>query len=122
MSLHSDTDIYRAVAELAKFIVRANVNLRRDLKPTLGKMLIEESIWMAVVVRRANIAREGAKVPHLEELLEQLEIVQFSLRVAREAGYLPNNTFADSLPLTAMVGKQATALRNRYVPAPPPVA
>jgi len=29
VSLHSDTDIYRAVAELAKFIARATVVVRR---------------------------------------------------------------------------------------------
>jgi hypothetical protein len=37
--LHSDTEIYRAIAELAKFIARAVSNLRRDLKPIYGVML-----------------------------------------------------------------------------------
>lgn len=118
MGLHSDTDIYRAVVELAKFVARAVQDMRRDMKPTLGKMLLEECVWMGVVVRRINIAAGQAKLPLLEELLEQLEIVQFVLRLARDCRYVPVSTFADSVPLTASVGKQATALRNHFAPAP----
>jgi len=118
VGLHSDTDIYRAVTELAKFVARAVEQMRRDVKPTIGRMLIDECVWMSVVVRRANIAREEAKLAHLEELLEQLEIVQFVLRLCHELKYIARAAFADSLPLTASVGRQATALRNAFAPAP----
>jgi hypothetical protein len=118
LSLHSDTEIYHAVVELAKFVARAVENMRRDMKPTMGKMLLEECVWMGVVVRRVNIAIDQAKLPLLEELLEQLEIVQFVLRLARDCRYVPAATFADSVPLTASVGRQATALRNYFAPAP----
>jgi hypothetical protein len=122
VGLHSDTDLYRAVTDLARFVAGAVASLRRDVKPTLGRMLLDECVWMAVVVRRANIARDAAKLPLLEELLEQLEIVQFTLRIARDCAFLSNNAFATSLPLTASVGRQATALKNHYVSAPSPVA
>jgi hypothetical protein len=118
VALHSDTEIYAAVVELAKFVTRVVQDLRRDMKPTIGKMLLEECVWMGVVVRRINIARDQAKLPLLEELLEQLEIVQFVLRLARDCHYIAIATFADSVPLTASVGKQATALRNHFAPAP----
>jgi hypothetical protein len=122
MALHSDTEIYRAVVDLQRFAVRAAVNMRRDVKPILGARLVDESLWMAVLVRRANIARDEHKVPHLDELLEQLEVVQVTLRLSRDLGYIRNNAFAESLPLTASIGKQATAWKHRYVPAPLPVA
>lgn len=117
VSLHSDTDIYRAVTELAMFVTKAATNMRRDVKPLLGKLLVDETVWMGVVILRANKAREAAKLPHLEELIEQTEIVQMALRIARECGYVANSTFTDSIPLTASVARQATALRNRFAPA-----
>lgn len=122
MNLHSDTEIYDAVVALAKHIARAVADLRNDMKPSLGKMLMEESIWMAVLVRRANIARDQAKLQPLTDLLEQVEIVQFGLRLAHDLNYLPHSKFSDSLPLTTSVAKQATALRNHFVPATTPVA
>jgi hypothetical protein len=99
-SLHSDTDIYRAVAELGKVVTVAAVNMPREAKPIVGRQLVDEVTYMGVLVRRTNIARDAAKLPHLEELLEQIEIVQFGLRVARECRFLPNSAFEASLPLT----------------------
>src|SRR5688572_27973172 len=109
MAIHSETDIYRAVIDLQRFVLGAAANFRRDVKPLLGGRLIDESLWMAVLVRRANIAIDAAKIEHIDALLEQLEIVQVTLRLARDLKFLPNPKFAESVPLTTMVGKQATA-------------
>jgi hypothetical protein len=122
VTLHTETDIYRAVSDLGKFVADAMVHLRRDLKPSYGRLLAEESVLMAVNVREANIAVDGAKVPILEEVLRQVEAMQFTFRVLREGKHLPNNWAANSIPFTTMVARQATALKNRYVPAPSPVA
>jgi hypothetical protein len=117
-SLHSDTDIYRAAAELTKVVTVAAVNMRREAKPLIGRLLIEESVWMGVLVLRANKAQERAKLPHLEQLLEQTEIVQMTLRVARETKFLTTTAYEQSMPLTVSVAKQATALRNHFASAP----
>jgi hypothetical protein len=96
----------------------AAVNMRREAKPLLGRLLIDESIWMGVLVLRTNKAHAHAKLPHLEELLEQTEIVQMTLRVARETRFLTTSAYEQSMPLTVAVAKQATALRNHFASAP----
>jgi hypothetical protein len=118
--LHDETEIYRAVAELAKYIARITSNFRRDIKPTYGVMLADESARMAVLVREANIARDAAKLPYLDEILRQLEYIKFVLKVLDDLGqdWLPHKTYADSLPLTTSIGKQAHGLRNHFAPAP----
>lgn len=116
--LHSQTEIYAAVVELAKRVTLAVKDLRRDMKPTLGRTLIDEAIFMGVMVRRINIARDEAKLPLLDELLEQLEIVQFALRLARDCKFISNAVFAELVPCTALVGKQAQGLKNHFAPAP----
>ena len=122
MALHSDTDLYRSIAEFQKFVARRAVHLPRGVKQLFGERLVDESLNMMVTMRHANIARESAKVPLLEELLDRLEIAQAILRVLRELGHLPNSVFSEGLPLVASIGKQATALRNRFAPDPSPAA
>ncbi len=81
--IHSQLPIYHTVTDLQSAIMGALAHLNRDVKPWLARMLADEAIWMSVQVRRANIARDAAKVPEIEALLEQLEIVQTTLRHAR---------------------------------------
>ena len=118
MALHSDTEIYKAVVDLAAFGLRASRNMPRDVKQLIGGSVRDETLWMAVLVLRTNIARDAAKVPFYDELLEQGEIVQFLLKRAFNNHYLPASMYADAIPLTVSVGKQANALRTRFVPAP----
>lgn len=122
MALHHDTQLYAAIADFQKFVARRCVNLPRGVKGLFGERLVDESLNMMVTMRHANIAREIAKVPLFEELLDRLEIAQAILRVLRELGHLPNSAFSEGLPLVASIGKQATALRNHFAPDPSPVA
>ena len=117
MALHSDTDIYKAVVDLATFCLATSRGMPRDVKQLVGGQLRDETLWMCVLVLRANIAREAAKLPHLVELLEHLELVIVMLRLARDLRFIAPKTYAVALPLTASVGKQATALKNHFAPA-----
>ncbi len=120
--IHSQLPIYHTVTDLQSVIMGALAHLNRDVRPWLARMLADEAIWMSVQVRRANIARDSAKVPEIEALLEQLEIVQTTLRHAREQKYLPNSAWEACLPLIVSAGKQATAWKNTFAPIPTPVA
>jgi len=117
MALHHDTQIYAAVVELGKFVLQAVRQMPRDVKLLLGGTLRDEVLWMGVLVLRMNIARDAAKLPHIAELLEHLEIAQQALRYCRDLRLMAPATFAQSLPLTTSIGKQAMALRNHFAPA-----
>ena len=122
MARHDETDLYRTISEFVKFVARRSVDLPRGVKQLLGERLVDEALNMLVTMRHANIARDAAKIPLLEELLDRLEISQAILRVLRELGHLPNPAFAEGLPLIASIGKQAIALRNHFAPHPSPAA
>src|SRR5882672_11932065 len=121
MGLHSDTELYRAVIDFQKFVASTVIHLRRDVQQMYGERLVDESLWMPVIVRHANIARAEAKLPYFEELLDHLEISQVILRTLRDLGWLPNPHFAASIPITASIGKQTVKLRDHFAPAPSPV-
>jgi hypothetical protein len=120
--LHFELPIYRTVADLQRVIFRGVAHVRRDFKPTLGKLLLEESLFISVQIRRANVAIGALKVPEIDGVLEQLEIVQLALRHGRELQILPNAVYEDAAPLLVEAGKQATKWRQRFAPAPTPVA
>jgi len=117
MALHSDTEIYAAVVELAKFSVRAARLMPRDVKLLLGKPLVDEAVWLGVLVLRMNVAKDAAKLPVITDIIEHVEIATFTLRLARDMNFIPTKAFAESLPLTASIAKQAYGIRNRFAPA-----
>lgn len=51
-SLHSDTEIYKAVVELAKFCLIAVRQMPRDVKRLIGDLLGDETLWMGVALSR----------------------------------------------------------------------
>jgi hypothetical protein len=113
-SLHSDTEIYRAVDELGAQLLRVIAEMRNDIKRILGDALLYEATSMAELVRRANIARGDAKLPFLEEILSRLEKVQYLLRAANAAKFLPHRAYANSIPITQSIGRQANGLKNKF--------
>lgn len=122
MSIHSDTEIYATATALRQALAPAIVNMRRDAKEFFGHKLYDESMWMAVLIRRMNIARGADKLLHIDHLFEQLEVVTCTIRDCRELRFLPNSTFERTAPLTESIGRQATALRKHFAPAPSPAA
>lgn len=118
MSLHSELPIYHTARELQNVLAGAVVHMKRGAKPLLGRMLLEEVYWLGPQIRRANIARDAAKVPEIEAILEQLDIVQNMLRDAREHKLLPNSVWERCLPIMVSAGRQATSWKNHFAPAP----
>ncbi len=116
MALHNETEIYASAMALAMFSLSAARQMPRDVKMLLGKSLYDETVWLGVLILQMNKARDQAKLPIIDRVLEVIEIVTIHLRVARDMKFIPSALFAKSLPLTVSVGKQATALRNHFAP------
>lgn len=118
MSLHFELPIYRKARELQNVLSGAVPNMRREAKPIAGRMLLEEAYWLGPQIRRANIAHDAEKVPQIEAILEQVEILQTMVRDAREHAHLPNSVWERCVPIFDSIGKQATSWKNKFAPAP----
>ncbi len=120
--LHSDTEIYRAVELLGEHLLRTIAHMRRDVKTILGEALLYEATAMADLVRQANMARDAAKVPFLDELASRLARVQYLLRIANGSQFLSHSAYARSIPLTESIGRQTHGLKIKFhAPASSPV-
>lgn len=82
MALHNELPIYRDAYLLMKLAVELTSNFRRDYKHTIGQKLRDECVEMGLLILRANTARGPAKVPHIEALLEGVELCHLMLRLS----------------------------------------
>ena len=117
MALHFETKIYAAVVDLGKAVIPVIRNMNRDVKQLLGRMIVDEVLWMGVLIMRINKAPGAQRQPMIEELIEHLELVQMNLRLCRELKYITPSAWAASLPLVESIGKQAYGWRDSFASA-----
>ena len=117
MALHFETKIYAAVVELGRTAIPIVRNMPRDVKQLLGRMIVDEVLWMGVLIMRINKAPGENRPPMIEELIEHLELVQMNLRFCRELGYIAPASWASAMPKIESIGKQAYGWRDSFVPA-----
>lgn len=114
--LHSDTRLYAAIFDLGKFVAETTENFHRGIKRTYGDTLIDASLMLNRLFREANIARDAAKLPYLDEILRVLADMEFAFRILRDMGWMKTRTFERSIPLTASVAAQTHKLKDRFAP------
>lgn len=118
MALHTDLPIYKVAYDLLGLIVHAVRNMPRDMKPALGKKMLNECVKVTILVFRANVARE--KSNHLLELIEHVEVLNLLLRLCADKKHLSNlsvKQYAAAIALTTSIGKQANGWRKASSPA-----
>lgn len=116
MALHSSLPIYRAVYELLLLVTEVTRNMPRDYKQSIGGRVRDECVILTVLVFRANCARE--KAPHLDALLEHLQVAELLVRLSCDLRCISKAQYARVIALTDSVGKQASGWRKHSAPSP----
>jgi len=117
MNSHTNTPIYKDAYRLATLMATVLPKMPRDFKVLYAVDLKQHTLGMLGDVRQANMARDEAKLPHLDKLLDRLEKVNVLLRIAHDLDHLKKPHFAQAVPLTGSIGRQAGGLKKRYAPA-----
>lgn len=117
MALHHELPIYKQTYELLTLAIQLTRNIPRDYKRLVGEELRSELVGMMVLIFRANVATE--KQPHIQELLERLQVVELLLRMSKDMRWISIKQFAQAVELTQSIGKQATGWKRHFnrVPA-----
>lgn len=116
MALHSQLPLYKTVHELTRLVIETVRHMPRDYKRTLGERIVTELVAIAVLVLRANIARD--KVPHLGELLERKEVANLLIRLAVDLRCISPGQYAGLIQHVDSIGKQASAWRKHAATSP----
>ncbi|KAF0804894.1 MULTISPECIES: four helix bundle protein [Alcanivoracaceae] len=119
MALHSELPIYRLSYELLSVATEVTRNIPRDYKRLFGEKVRDECVEILVLIFRANTARN--KVPHIEDLLERLQVVELLLRLCRDKRFISTKQYAAAVEITDKVGRQATGWKRHSAAASPAV-
>jgi hypothetical protein len=118
MGLYTETDIYRPARSLALLVVKYLRSIPRDYQRSIGDDARYDAFKIVLLIMRANIARGANKVPHIEQLLEHLEVLKLTLCFADELGVLSHDQHAETMDLSEEIGKQATGWKAWAAGAP----
>ena len=116
MALHHTLPIYKRAYDLLSTATQITRNIPRDFKRQLGDVIRDECIKIIVLIFRANIARD--KVPHIEDLLEHLEVTNLLLRLLVDNRMISPAQYARAIEITADVGKQAGGWKKSSAMSP----
>lgn len=114
MALHTELDIYRSAFDLACAAVAAVMQMRRDAKPVVGRIMVDECFAIVRHIRLANMAADEGKETHLLQLLDSLTNVETALRISRDMRFIATPAYACLVQHTQSVGRQAQGWRNHY--------
>lgn len=116
MALHSSLPIYKVAYDLLSVATDVVRNMPRDFKASIGGRIRDECVEVMVLIFRANAARN--KVPHLDDLLERLQVAELLFRVSRDKRFISTGQYAAAVQLTTAIGKQANGWRKHSAASP----
>ena len=110
MALHTQLPIYKVAYSLFDLSTDLAKNMPRDFKQGIGGKLRDECVEIVVLIFRANCSKE--KAPHLETLIERLQVAELLLRLSRDKRLISTAQYAAAIELTQSIGKQAGGWRR----------
>lgn len=116
MALHHQLPIYKLAYDLLSVTTDLTRNIPRDFKRLIGEKIREECVEILVLIFRANVARN--KTPHIEDLLERLQVVELLLRLSKDKRFISTKQYARAIEITDGIGRQATGWKRHAAAAP----
>ena len=116
MGLHYDTPIYRETYALLDLATDLTRNIPRDFKRQLGGKVHDECVEALVLIFRANCA--AYKAPHIEELLERIQVIELLFRLFQDKKFISKAQYAKAIKITDSIGRQANGWKKSSKASP----
>lgn len=110
MALHTDLAIHTATRQLLSAVVNMVLEMRRDAKPCLGRLMLEETLEIATLIQRANMAE--VKDPFILGVIEKKSRVELLLQTALDTRVIEPGPYALVIRHTESIGRQAIKWRR----------
>jgi len=104
--LHHDLPIYKRGCELVALAVKAQEQMPRGVKRSLGEKINHHCIEMLDCMALANATQRGERAKHIEALLSHQRAATVLLRVSHDSRYISPGLWAQSVELLGSIGKQ----------------
>lgn len=110
MALHTQLPIYKVAYDLLDVATDLVRNMPRDYKASIGSQIRDECVKLIVLIFRANVSKD--KTPHLEALLEHVQVAELLIRLSKDKRFISVGQYAKAIELTDSIGKQANGWRK----------
>ncbi|WP_019573317.1 four helix bundle protein [Curvibacter lanceolatus] len=106
MSLHTDLPIYRTGVQLLSLAFKAQEQMPRGIKRSLGEKVSQHCVEMLDLMALANATKHGERAAHIRALMTHLRAITVLLRVSHDSRYISHKLWAESVSLLGSIGKQ----------------
>ena len=110
MALYYDLPVYKDTYKLVRLIFEYTKEYPREYKYTLGQDMKRDSLSLVRSIYRAN--RSFDKKEHLEEFLDNFEILKLEVRLSYDMRTMTIKHHAELSKLMDDIGKQLNAWRR----------
>jgi hypothetical protein len=116
VALHSNLPIYKVAYDLLSIATDLTRNMPRDYRASVGAKIREECVELVILIFRANTSK--LKVPHLDQMLERLQVAELLIRLSCDKRFISRDQYAKAIELTGSIGKQANGWRKHSAASP----
>jgi len=104
--LHTDLPIYRTGCKLLSLAIRAQEQMPRGVKRSLGEKISQHCVAMLDEMAMANATQRAERAHHVTELLKHQRTLTVLLRVSHDSRYVATKLWAEAVQLLESVGRQ----------------
>jgi hypothetical protein len=106
VALHTELPIYRTGMLLLALAFRAQEQMPRGVKRSLGDKISSHCVEMLDLMALANATQHAERAHHIRRLMTELRAMTVLLRVSHDSRYISPKLWAESVRLLASIGKQ----------------
>jgi len=88
MSIHTELPIYRTGVQLLALAVKAQQQMPRGVKRSLGDRISQHCVDMLDLMALANATKHAERAGHIRDLMKCLRAATVLLRVSHDARYV----------------------------------
>jgi hypothetical protein len=106
MALHTDLPIHRTGVQLLALALKAQQQMPRGVKRSLGEKITQHCVDMLDLMALANATQKAERAAHIQALMQRLRAATVLLRVSHDSRYVSTALWAESVKLLDSIGKQ----------------
>ena len=106
MALHTDLPIYRTGVQLLDLAIKAQAQMPRAVKRSLGDKIAQHCVEMLDHMALANATQRAERAHHIQQLMARLRAMTVLMRVSHDAHYVSHSLWGQSVLLLDSIGRQ----------------
>jgi hypothetical protein len=106
MAIHTDLPIYRTGVSLLQLAMRAQEQMPRGVKRSMGDKISQHCIEMLDLMALANATKHAERALNIQALMKHQRTLTVLLRCSHDSRHISSKLWGESVRLLDSIGKQ----------------